>query len=137
MALIHFWEKPGCQTNARQRAELIASGHQVVAHDLLGEAWTEMRLLDFFMDLPVAEWFNMNAPKIKSGEIIPGMFDTTSALHAMMADHLLIRRPLMEIGSTRIVGFNLEQLALAGGQALRSVSGNCSGSPERCTDSHH
>lgn len=137
MALIHFWGKPGCQTNLRQCEQLREEGHQVVIHDLLGEQWSAMRLLDFFMDLPLSEWFNMNAPKIKSGEIIPGMLDTTSALHAMMMEPLLIRRPLMEIGSLRMVGFDPEQLRQAIGASVRTGE-SCSGKPPRCaTDSGH
>lgn len=138
MALIHFWGKPGCQTNALQCERLRAEGHQVVEHDLLGEQWSAMRLLDFFMDLPVTEWFNMNAPRIKSGEIIPGMCDTTSALREMMKEPLLIRRPLMEIGDRRLVGFDPLQLKQATGSAI-DIREACSGSLQQCTPagSHH
>lgn len=136
MALIHFWGKPGCQTNSRQRLLLEQEGHQVVFHDLLSEQWSAMRLLDFFMDLPVSEWFNMNAPKVKSGEIIPGMLDTTSALHAMMTEPLLIRRPLMEIGNLRIVGFNPDQIGSLTGKSLHTAEG-CSSGPESCSGPRH
>jgi nitrogenase-associated protein len=121
MATIHFWEKPGCQTHARQKAALRAAGHEVVAHDLFHEHWTPMRLLDFFIDLPIADWFNPAAPQVKSGEITPDLFDTTSALQAMIAEPLLIRRPLLEVGSARVVGFDSQQVAaLTGAVTLQT-----------------
>lgn len=106
MTTIHFWEKPGCQTNARQIDALRSAGHDLVVHDLLSEKWTANRLLDFFIDLPIDRWFNPNAPRVKSGELVPRMFDVGSALQAMISDPLLIRRPLMEIGSIRLAGFD-------------------------------
>lgn len=135
MATIHFWEKPGCQTNARQRAELAAAGHEIIVHDLLAEAWTPLRLLDFFMDLPLEAWFNMNAPKFKSGELSAAMFDTTSALNAMIAEPLLIRRPLMEIGQQRIVGFDHAQVARFLARGAQPPGTKCQGGIDTCT--HH
>lgn len=123
MDTLHFWGKPGCQTNARQQSALRAEGFRLEFHDLLQEPWTEMRLLDFFMDIPVTDWFNPYAPKIKAGLIIPGMFDTTSALRAMMHEPLLIRRPLMEIGRTRVVGFDMDRIRTAFGSNLPEVPG--------------
>ena len=111
MTSIHFWAKPGCQTNARQIEALRSAGHTVIVHDLLSEAWTAQRLLDFFIDLPIERWFNPNAPQIKSGEISPGMFNIGSALKALMADPILIRRPLIEIGDIRLAGFEAARLA--------------------------
>jgi len=125
MDTLHFWGKPGCQTNARQLSALRAEGFRLEVHDLLQERWTEMRLLDFFIDLPIADWFNPYAPKIKSGLIIPGMFDTTTALHAMMHEPLLIRRPLMEIGKVRVVGFDMERIRKAFGRNLPDIPETC------------
>lgn len=110
MPPITFWEKPGCQTNAQQRRLLAEAGHVVIVRNLLTEAWTELRLLDFLMDLPVRDWFNPNSPRVKSGEIEPGLYDTTTALRAMLADPLLIRRPLIEVGNVCLAGFDLNRL---------------------------
>lgn len=41
MATAIFWEKPGCQGNARQKEILLASGHELDVRDLLTEPWTE------------------------------------------------------------------------------------------------
>lgn len=68
MATLTFYEKPGCQGNARQKALLRAAGHQLNVRNLLTEPWTPERLRQFFGALPVAQWFNRNAPAVKSGE---------------------------------------------------------------------
>ena len=106
LATVLFWEKSGCAGNARQKALLEASGHQVAAHDLRAEAWTAARLRPFFGDRPVAEWFNRNSPRVKSGEIVPEALDEAGALSVMLADKLLIRRPLLQVGERREAGFD-------------------------------
>jgi nitrogenase-associated protein len=106
MAQVSFWEKPGCGGNARQKARLRASGHEVVEHDLLGEPWTAESLSAFLAGLPVAAWFNRAAPKVKSGEIVPEALAPEAALAALLAEPLLIRRPLMRVGDRRMVGFD-------------------------------
>lgn len=133
MQPITFWEKPGCQTNAQQRRLLAEAGHVVIVRNLLTEAWTELRLLDFLIDLPVRDWFNPNSPRVKSGEIEPGLYDTTTALRAMLSDPLLIRRPLIEVGDVRLAGFDLNRLR----QVLSlpddaSVSSACAGKGTPC-----
>jgi nitrogenase-associated protein len=107
---IVFYEKPRCATNARQRRLLESAGHQVIVRDLLVEPWTAERLQEFFAGLPVQEWFNPAAPRIKSGAIDPGRLTAEAALALMLADPLLIRRPLMEIADERIAGFDPERL---------------------------
>jgi nitrogenase-associated protein len=105
MAKVLFWEKPGCAGNARQKALLAASGHEVVARDLRAEPWTAGRLRSFFGDRPVPAWFNRTSPRVKSGEIDPEALDEAAALGLMLADPLLIRRPLMQVGERRETGF--------------------------------
>lgn len=108
MADVKFWEKPGCANNTRQKALLAASGHRVAAMSLLTEPWDATRLRSFFGDRPVAEWFNKASPRVKAGEIVPTEMDADGALAAMLADPLLIRRPLIEVGDRREVGFDTE-----------------------------
>ena len=110
MAIVVFYEKPGCASNARQKAVLAASGHTVLARSLLTEKWTAQRLRVFFGALPVADWFNRSAPRIKSGEVWPGALDEAAALELMLADPLLIRRPLMESAGQRLAGFDLPRI---------------------------
>lgn len=111
MAEILFYEKPRCAGNARQRHLLEAAGHRVIARDLLSEAWTAERLHGFLAARPVAEWFNPASPRIKSGEIRPDCLDAASAMAALLADPLLIRRPLIEADGHRDCGFDLQRLA--------------------------
>jgi nitrogenase-associated protein len=132
MSLVHFWEKPGCRSNARQKIALQAAGHTVIEHNLLTESWSSQRLLDFFIDLPLAQWFNPNAPQIKSGELIPGMFDTRSALLAMQANPLLIRRPLLQIGDLHLAGFDSERLHGLIGLGILPASEACSNAEATC-----
>lgn len=108
MTTVIFYEKPGCANNARQKRLLEASGHNVDARDLLAEPWTAERLRSFFGERPVADWFNRAAPRVKSGEVVPERLDDAGALALMLADPLLIRRPLMEADGQRLVGFDQE-----------------------------
>jgi len=106
MAIVVFYEKPGCSGNARQKAALEAAGHTVVARDLLTTAWTRDALRAFFGELPVAQWFNRNAPKVKCGEIVPTDYDEDNALTLFLNVPILIRRPLLEVEGVRLAGFD-------------------------------
>lgn len=106
MAIVVFYEKPGCASNTRQKVLLASSGHTVLARSLLAEKWNAQRLRAFFGALPVAEWFNPSAPRIKSGEVRPETLDEAAALGLMLADPLLIRRPLMDVDGQCRVGFD-------------------------------
>jgi nitrogenase-associated protein len=106
MASIVFYEKPGCVNNTRQKMLLAAAGHSVRAKNLLIEEWTPLRLRLFFGDLPVAQWFNPSAPRIKSGELNPERMSEDDALLEMVRDPLLIRRPLIEVGGQCRAGFD-------------------------------
>lgn len=106
MADVLFFEKSGCSGNARQKAALLAAGHRVVARDLRAEAWTAEKLLRFLDARPVADWFNPSAPAVKQGRIVPDALHAEAAMALLLADPLLIRRPLMAVGDTRMVGFD-------------------------------
>jgi nitrogenase-associated protein len=93
-----FYEKPGCLTNSRQKALLHSLGHRLQVRNLLTEPWTAERLRAFFGERPVAQWLNPSAPRIKAGEVDPQGLDEARALALMLADPLLIRRPLLEVG---------------------------------------
>jgi nitrogenase-associated protein len=106
MASVIFYEKPGCGGNARQKALLIASGHQVDARSLLAEPWTAASLRRFLEGKPLREWFNPASPRLKSGEINPETLTPEAALALMIQDPLLIRRPLIQVGDRREAGFD-------------------------------
>lgn len=108
MATVHFYEKPGCINNTRQKVLLEAAGHTVIAHNLLTEPWNSERLQQFFGQRSVQEWFNQSAPPIKSGDIIPAHLDPDTALQLMVQNPLLIRRPLMQVAARCEVGFEID-----------------------------
>ncbi|MCG6135451.1 MAG: nitrogenase-associated protein [Nostoc sp. LLA-1] len=110
MPRVIFYSKPGCKGGIKQKVLLTAAGHEVVAYDILSEPWTVERLRSFFGDRPVSEWFNPSAPKVKSGEVVPEKLDAQTALVLMLQDPLLIRRPLLEVGNRREVGFDVEKI---------------------------
>jgi len=121
VATIVFWEKPGCQGNARQKEIIRASGHELEVRDLLAEPWSEERLALFFGERPVAEWFNPAHPKVKAGEVVPASYGRSEALSLMVAEPLFIVRPLMQVGDERLAGFEVGQVHNWIGLALDSV----------------
>lgn len=98
MTQVLFYEKPGCLSNARQKTLLAGLGHRLTVRNLLAEPWTPERLRPFFGARPVCDWFNLAAPRVRSGEVLPDALDETAALALMVADPLLIRRPLIALG---------------------------------------
>lgn len=115
MAHLVFYEKPGCGGNAKQRALLEAAGHTLERRNLLATAWSRDTLLAFLAPLPVAQWFNRAAPRVKSGEIVPEQLAADAALALLLAQPLLIRRPLMlqvdpQGNSQRLVGFDTAEV---------------------------
>ncbi len=108
MATVVFYEKPGCGNNTKQKVWLASSGHTVLAKSILTEKWTAERLRAFFGEMPVAQWFNPAAPRVKSGEIDPASCDAETALELMLQEPLLIKRPLMEVDGTLRTGFDAQ-----------------------------
>ena len=106
MAAVVFYEKPGCINNTKQKCWLRESGHEVIERNLLSYPWDASELMQFFTDLPVTEWFNPSAPRVKSGEIAPEALSAEQAIALMLAEPLLIRRPLMQVNGETMVGFD-------------------------------
>lgn len=106
MAHVVFFEKPGCGGNARQKQILSESGHELDVRNLLTHPWTQDELLCFFGSRPVAEWFNRSHPKVKSGDVVPEAQSAEQALALMLAEPLFIRRPLLQVGEQREVGWD-------------------------------
>jgi len=146
MAHIVFFEKPGCGGNARQRAALQAAGHTLDRRNLLTAPWTPQSLLDFLAPLPVPDWFNRAAPRVKSGEVQPDAVDADTALALLLDEPLLIRRPLMQVqvqhndlhsgGVSRHVGFDTAAVqawvGLQPGQAAPTSLEGCASPTEHC-----
>lgn len=110
MATIHFYGKPDCINNRRQKELLRAAGHELIDYDILRTIFTKETLRPFFEDRPVTEWFNPTAPAITSGHITPNRLSEDEALDHMLYDRLLIRRPLLQIDSEQFCGFDGDRL---------------------------
>ncbi|MNN65155.1 hypothetical protein D3C81_1806360 [compost metagenome] len=83
----------------------------------------------------MAEWFNPAAPAVKSGAIDPQALDAEQALALLLAQPLLIRRPLISCGSLRMAGFDAQALnaLLPEGDRLELLAA----SPEGCAHGDH
>ena len=111
MATLVFYEKPGCAGNAKQRALLERAGHTLLRRDLLRAGWTRETLLPYLEPLPVGAWFNRAAPAVKAGQVVPEQLTPEAALALLLAEPLLIRRPLMQReDGARLVGFELAEV---------------------------
>ena len=110
MAKIVFWEKPGCAGNARQKEILRASGHELEVRNLLTEPWDQRELEKFFGSRPLRECFNPTNPLLKSGALDPAELTLQDALNMMVAEPLLIVRPLMQVGEQRLAGFDVREV---------------------------
>ena len=111
MAEIIFYEKPGCINNTRQKEWLLAAGHQVDARSILEHPWTAEELRIFFGQKAIVECFNPSAPLIKAGTLDPASFSEAEALEKMIADPILIKRPLIQFDSHYLQGFDKEFIA--------------------------
>lgn len=124
---VRFYEKPGCVTNSRQKAMLVAAGHTVEAHNLLAEPWAAARLMDFFGELPPSQWFNRAASAVKSGAVDPDAVDRNTAMALLLAEPLLIRRPLIEAGNWRCIGFDVAAVDSVIGLSMATPEGPLEG----------
>jgi nitrogenase-associated protein len=111
---IRFFEKPGCVGNARQKAILLTAGHQLQIENILEYPFTREELRSFFMGLEIKDWFNLSAPRIKSGVFDTRSISESQAIDEMLADRLLIRRPLLQFETTTLAGFSIDQLQSLG-----------------------
>ncbi len=108
--MIVFYGKPGCLTNRKQYAQLRSAGYEPELVNLLEHPWRAEELASFLGDLPVSDWFNRAAPAVKAGEIDPDGLARDAALARLVAEPVLIRRPLLQRGERRMAGFDAPRL---------------------------
>lgn len=111
MSLIKFYTKPGCLGGLKQKDLLSRSGHTVEEYSLLAVPWTPEMLRPYFGQLSISEWYNLSAPAVKAGKIIPGALPERETLELLCRQPILIRRPLMEINGRKLTGFDVRKLA--------------------------
>lgn len=132
MKKLLFYEKTGCQGNARQKTMLEANGYTLVVKSILDEPWERNVLRPFFGDRPVQEWFNWKAPAIKQGRVDPTSFDAEEALDIMLREPILIRRPLIDLNGKRACGFDDDVLAMLEIDESSKGMEACQNIKERC-----
>jgi nitrogenase-associated protein len=135
MDIVLFFEKPGCTTNAAQKKVLRDSDCMVIERNLLDNGLSCEELHAFFSDRPVHEWFNPNAPMVKSGSIDPASMDASTALNLLLTEPILIRRPLIVLKNRKLCGFDEGMIASLLGRPLKRSAGEaCSGHQGSCAE---
>jgi len=109
--LVVFYEKPFCAANAKQKQILRQSGCTLIERNLLEHGLDADALRSFMGDKEVVDWFNPAAPAIKNGEIMPSELNEAEAMGLLMSNPILIRRPLMLIGSEKLCGFDEKKVS--------------------------
>ena len=110
MAKITFYRKMDCVNNGKQLKILQDAGHEVEVVDILAYTWTRGELEAFLGAKPIPACVNRTAPAVKRGEIDPDSIDREEALRLMLENHLLIKRPLVEVDGLKIQGFTAPEL---------------------------
>ena len=102
---IDFFEKPGCINGEKQKKILQDAGHTLNCIDILNYQWADEKLLPFVAGKVPAEMMNHTAPAVKRGAIIPSLLTFEEALALMVAQPILIKRPLIRVDGMNIQGF--------------------------------
>ena len=105
MAHVVFYDRPGGSGTSGQLALLRRAGHDVEVRNTLTHPWTRDELLLFLGEVPVPDWIDRTSPRVRSGEVNPSNLSYGEALSLLLADPGLLRRPLLEVGTRREVGF--------------------------------
>lgn len=101
-----FYEKVGCINGGKQKNILQAAGNELNCIDILAFPWTKEALLPFVEGKTPDEMMNSTAPAIKKGDIRPAELSFNQAVAMMVADPILIKRPLIVVDEMYIQGFN-------------------------------
>ena len=110
MIPIIFYEKVGCVNNTKQKKRLKDFGFNVISTDLLKTNFSKKQLLNFFENKSIKECINPNAPLIKNNEIDLENTSDEDLLNLMISNPILIKRPLITIGTSKFCGFDLNKI---------------------------
>jgi len=105
-----FYEKTGCNGNARQKALLREHGIHFEVRSLLDTPWDKATLASFFEGLTPKEMLNPFAPQLKDGSFKLEDYTKERLIEKMVQEPLLIRRPLLQIGEVKLCGFDIPKL---------------------------
>ena len=107
---VEFYEKPGCINGEKQKAILTKSGNHLKCINILEFPWTRQSLMPFVEGKSPAMMMNSTAPAVKKGEIRPSELSFDEAVSLMIANPILIKRPLIVVSGLHIQGFDDERL---------------------------
>ena len=110
MIPIIFYEKPNCKNNIKQKKELSSLGFKVLATNILQTKFSKEQLMSFFKNHDIKKCINKNAPDIKHNKINISELSSNALLELMIKNPILIKRPLMSLGSQKFCGFQLNLL---------------------------
>lgn len=105
-----FYEKTGCGGNARQKKLLESEGITFEVRSMLDTPWSKESLTPFFEGLEKEDIVNPFAPAMKSGELDITKYSKDEIIELMIKEPILIKRPLLEIGATKVCGFDLDKI---------------------------
>lgn len=105
-----FYEKTGCGGNARQKKLLTSEGISFEVKSMLDTKWSKETLNPFFEGLSKEDIINPFAPKIKNKELDISKLSKDEIVELMIAEPILIKRPLIQIGEIRICGFDMDKI---------------------------
>jgi len=104
---IIFYEKTGCSGNKKQKELLKSNGIFFHIKSILDTHWTKDTLEPFFEGLNKSEIINQFAPQIKNNEIKINEYSKEELIELVCQNPILIKRPLIQIGSNYICGFDI------------------------------
>lgn len=110
MIPVIFYEKVGCVNNTKQKKRLKDFGFNVISTDLLKTNFSKNQLLNFFENKSIKECINPNAPLVKNKEIDLDNTSDEELLNLMISNPILIKRPLITIGTNKFCGFDLNKI---------------------------
>jgi len=105
-----FYEKTGCAGNKRQKELLMKNGISFETKSFLDTVWDYSSLNSFFENLKKEEMINQFAPQIKNELLDIDSLSKEELVELMCENPILIKRPLLEIGNTKICGFDIEKV---------------------------
>jgi len=134
MNIVIFYEKPGCTANKKQKKMLRNSGCIVIERNLIQHGMSSDELYSFFENRLIPDWFNPNAPQIKTGNINPNKLSKEEAMNLLFIEPILIKRPLMIIKNQKLCGFDKQTVEkLLNVFFNTGVSSACSSHDEECS----
>jgi arsenate reductase len=111
---VHVYQYPKCSTCRKALAWLERRGAEVTKSDLVADRIPLAKLKDLHRrsGLPIAKLFNTAGESYRAGGFKDRLRTMTEreALEALAADGKLVKRPIVDLGSVVLVGFDEEAL---------------------------